>query len=138
MKSNYYDNILLQLRGICGGETMGEMSDCWNTVDGDIDREYESYMAAEEEIKVIEQEIEKSGHRRGSAGQIGAEGEKTAEEMELEEVEREMAKEKDNLGQLEGKLTGLIDLNCQRLSDEEISNHILRIKRRAGSNPREL
>lgn len=58
--------------------------------------------------------------------------------MELEEVEREMVKEESNLKQLEGKLAGLMDMNCQRLSDEEISNHILRIKRRAGCNPREL
>lgn len=54
------------------------MSDCWNNVDEDISKEYERYMAAEEEVKLIEQEMEKLGHRRGSVGQTGTGEEKTA------------------------------------------------------------
>jgi hypothetical protein len=35
-------------------------------------------------------------------------------------------------------MTKLMDLNCHRLTDEEINNHLLRIKRRGCSAPREL
>ena len=32
MKSNYYDNVILQLRNICGGETIDEVSQLWKDV----------------------------------------------------------------------------------------------------------
>lgn len=47
--------------------------------------------------------------------------------------------ESARLGELSAELTTLMDLNCQRLSDDEIGHHIMRIKRRGGGgNNKEL
>ena len=56
----------------------------------------------------------------------------------MSRVEEELEKEKAQLAELEAELTDLMDLNCHRLTDEEIGNHIMRIKRRGVSNSKEL
>ena len=48
MKSNYYDNIISQLKNICGGEAVEDISATWLKVDEQVEEEYRKYMAAEE------------------------------------------------------------------------------------------
>lgn len=42
------------------------------------------------------------------------------------------------MGQLEEEISLLLDLNCGKLTDEEVSNHIMRIRRRGNGGSKEL
>ena len=48
MKSNYFENIIMQLKNICGGENIEEISSSWLKVDEQINEEYQRYTVAEE------------------------------------------------------------------------------------------
>ena len=83
MKSNYYDNIISQLKNICGGEAVEDISATWLKVDEQVEEEYRKYMAAEEQLKNIEEEIKSLGEVRGGKESLSQGAAKTAEQIEL-------------------------------------------------------
>jgi hypothetical protein len=100
MKSNYYDNVLLQLTNICGEDTLENISNYWNNIDQAIEEEYQRYVKQEEELKRSEEEMERLTQQRGTIASKGELGAKTAEEVELEAIEEEMQGEKARLEEL--------------------------------------
>lgn len=138
MKSSYYDNMLAQLQKICGGQTLDELGRYWKSVDKEIEEEYKKYLQTEENMRQLDEEMRLLQKEGSKAGEKDKNSDKTAEQLELSRVEEELEKEKAQLTELEAELTDLMDLNCHRLSDEEIGNHIMRIKRRGVSNSKEL
>lgn len=138
MKSNYYDNLMKHLREITGQQDLHRIVSEWTQLDSQVEAEYSEYLELEREGKTLREEREALERQlqRSSEKEIG--GESTEEERQLAAVASEVEAEGRRVAELEEQLTGLIDINSGRLSDEEIGQHVQRIKRRGDATAREL
>jgi predicted nucleic acid-binding Zn-ribbon protein len=137
MRSNYYDNLMKHLREITGQQDLQRIASEWQTVDSQVEAEYGEYLQLERQAKALREEREALERQYlRSEKEIG--GESTEEERKLASVAGEVEAERRRVAQLEERLTALIDINSGRLTDEEIGQHVQRIRRRGDATAREL
>lgn len=133
LRINYYDNILGHLRDICPEEDLEGIARLWKEGQGMIEEAYTEYQGHEERLKQLEEQ--------GSEAEsllVSERGIQLREEAELADVEGEVEREKREVEELEQQLTGLMDINVRRLSDEEVKHHVLRMQRGGEVTHREL